>query len=254
MANPRSSPPGGDVGWTGALALIDALKAMDAPLRGRLRAAFDRHDAALKEVDGDPLREEWTKFRPLRLSREEDWSDWLAWLVENSKSNWFAELLFGSEAEAWVRTSVTREERLDPYRVDVRIEWRNTNAGVRPASTVIEVKTGDRQFGKTKFAAEAHHRAFPEAQCKDWILVPPEDREACAVPGVQTLTWDKVALALRRSLRNRSESISWRVWARTFLGAIEQSLLGFPHQAQFDTALDVTACLQHLEESHGEGN
>lgn len=240
------------VSWTGALALAAALQRMQVPLRSRLRAAFRRHNTALIDIGGDPLSEDWTKFRPLRLSREEDWSDWLAWLVEKSKSGRFAARLFGRSAKTSMLPTVTREERLQQHRVDLRIEWRGADARTGTESTAVEVKVGDRQFAKTKSAANAHRRAYAKVRCDDWILVPSTDREACAVAGVTALTWDDVAMALRQSLRNTRESMAWRIWARAFLGAVEQRLLGFPHSGEFDSALDVTACLDHLEATDGK--
>ena len=39
---------------------------------------------ALKAFGGDPSSTDWSNFRPLRLSREEDWADWLMHLIEQS--------------------------------------------------------------------------------------------------------------------------------------------------------------------------
>ena len=44
---------------------------------------------------------------------------------------------------------------------------------------------------------------------------------------IATLTWTDVAKALRLSILESNELLPWRVWATTFLGAVEQRLLGF---------------------------
>ena len=44
---------------------------------------------------------------------------------------------------------------------------------------------------------------------------------------VSVITWDDICIAIRKALLFE-ESIKWRVWAYSFLGAIEQKLISFP--------------------------
>lgn len=84
-AAPHVSKPAETVheGWAAARRLHDAhsrfMAACHAPLAALLARSEERLVPALRP---DPLREAWHRFRPLRLSREEDWADWLAHLLE----------------------------------------------------------------------------------------------------------------------------------------------------------------------------
>ena len=43
---------------------------------------------------------------------------------------------------------------------------------------------------------------------------------------INALTWEDVCIALRRTLQSK-ESIIWKVWAYTYLGAVEQLIIGY---------------------------
>ena len=52
----------------------------------------------LAQFGGDPTHQNWEALRPLRLrsqGREEDWSDWLAYLIQSSDTGTFSCILFG---------------------------------------------------------------------------------------------------------------------------------------------------------------
>jgi hypothetical protein len=48
----------------------------------------------LQPLCGDGSSYDWDRFRPLLHDREEDWSDWLAWLLETSQTGLLAKSLF----------------------------------------------------------------------------------------------------------------------------------------------------------------
>ena len=50
----------------------------------------------------------------LRLSREEDWSDWLAWLLKESGTGILAAAMFGGNEKAYVRPHVVKREESLP--------------------------------------------------------------------------------------------------------------------------------------------
>jgi len=203
----------------------------------RLDEALATWDAELSDIGGDPCRYDWARFRPLRLHREEDWSDWLAELLEASASGRFAARLFaGSEAlaDSWHFAEVDREVVAGPHRADlvarVGSEWIH-----------IEVKVGDLNLDKTPDTAAALREAFPARTFRaDYLLLPDEDTlcwdEARAQLGdraasIVALTWRQLAVALRRSLAERDqETVRWRSWAAALLGAVEQLLLPFTYR------------------------
>ena len=192
---------------------------------------------ALKAFGGDPSLTDWSNFRPLRLSREEDWADWLMHLIEQSDTGILSSMLFNDsnrEAASFTQPDKTYRELTDHshrYRADMIIKWDDQNF------THIEVKIGDHHLKKTFPTSETFRTQF-QATKDNWlnyILLLDEqlyDWE-CALEvsdpeiRIEAITWTDVAVALRKSLVS-CESVIWKSWAYTFLGAIEQCLLGIP--------------------------
>lgn len=101
----------------------------------------------------------------------------------------------------------------------------------------VEVKIGDRDLAKTPDTTRALQKEV-DGECKrTYLLLPSEDipywdevkKSVDGAESIETRTWLDVAKALRASvLETRAEPLRWRVWAATFLGAVEQQRLGFP--------------------------
>lgn len=194
-------------------------------------------DQALNAFDGDPSRINWKLFRPLRLGREEDWSDWLGYFIESSKTGCFGKELFGSpdmNPTEFIPKSVKREEATTNYRADIVIAW-DTHR-----NSQVEVKLWDQSYEKTFITSEelqASRKGVRDAQTWTHYILLPSKMEGvwsdCVAAittnvRVQVLTWENVALAFRRVLRAQSEDVRWRALAYNYLGAIEQKILGFP--------------------------
>lgn len=192
-------------------------------------------DERLSEIGGEINVQDWQRFRPLRLDREEDWSDWLAHLLETSRTGRFAgRLLRRSECKSLCSPRVDREISIEDgtRRADLVIRWIDATA------SSIEAKVGDRNFDKTFETAAGLRSKYPavaETGWSDFILLPAEDLalwdrtrsdgEIPRKPPIGSITWTQVAIALRQTLWSREESAAWRAWAYAFCGAIEQSLL-----------------------------
>jgi hypothetical protein len=187
--------------------------------------------AELAEFGGDPSSVDAASFRPLRLSREEDWSDWLGWLLETSASGSLATELFGAGAGRTVMVDkppkCRREVAVENRRADLLIMWANALA------IHLEVKVGDQNFDKT-FETSAKLRAANHAgEWSNFILLPDEDLDAWdevdgrlgAAEDVSPIAWSDVSVALRRALREKRESITWKALAWVFCGAIEQKII-----------------------------
>ncbi|MCK9462296.1 MAG: hypothetical protein M0R80_21945 [Proteobacteria bacterium] len=220
---------------------------------------LNRWNALLADLGGDPSARDWSRFRPLRLSREEDWSDWLAYLIETSRGGRLACLLlgdaFGEDAELGACT-VSREERTKDgeRRGDLIVEWESG------AHAHVEVKIGDKGFRKVFEAGRKLHERHPAATVwKNFMLLPAEDldewkdvkkheideEDEGLHDTVEELTWDDVAVALRKALAAKEEDVIWRAWAYAFTGAVEQRLLG--HLATTRNTSEVpTKQLRHL--------
>lgn len=198
----------------------------------KLSLLVDKWDKYLLEFGGDPTHRNWEKFRPLRLNREENWSDWLAHLIEDSTTGVFAYNLFAidnmDKTDYAKPCFCKREEFHDGYRADLVIKWRCGSY------SHIEVKIGDTNFIKTYDTSRVlmdKHKASQQNWTNFILLLPdqiPVWKETLnnRDQHIDVVTWDKVAIALRKGIRS-NEQISWKVWAYSIVGAIEQILLGF---------------------------
>ncbi len=106
---------------------------------------MDKWNEKFDALGGDPTYNNWNNFRPLRLTREEDWVDWLAYLIESDDMGHFAKaLLKETRATNFIAPKrVLREDPCKGYRADLIIEWQNKSF------THIEVKIGDPNLKKT---------------------------------------------------------------------------------------------------------
>jgi hypothetical protein len=213
---------------------------LDSSLR-RYKRLLQIWNRRLDQLGGDPSTLDWSDFRPLRLSREEDWSDWLGWLFQNSNGGELASNLFGGPirrpARFFSNPEIKREDPTEDQerRGDILLLW------PRRLGIMLEVKVGDERFGKTfetgcKLKAK-HKRSAPK--WKNFILIPKESLgawnesariERLGKTDVDAILWEDVVRILRRCLWSKLESAVWRTWAWTLCGAIEQKLLGLDRQ------------------------
>ena len=185
----------------------------------------------LEIFGGDPSFLNWSRFRPLQMDREEDWSDWLAHLIEKSKTGFFSRVLFGlSSPREGDAVIVDRETEHDGYRADLVIKWGDGN------HLHVEVKTGDPNLEKTYGTAlkMKKHYCVGQTSWADFIvLLDSQVSQWLEIKNagpqiIEYRTWGNVAIAFRRSLLFSDESLFWKAWAYAFLGAIEQKLLNHP--------------------------
>lgn len=192
-------------------------------------------DSKLEFLGKDSTHINWDNFRPLRLSREEDWSDWLAFLIERSNTGFFAENIFNitsfKQDDYILPIKVLREENdyLGSFRADIIIQWKNKKY------THFEIKVGDPNLFKTFVASQNFRRTYKvnNDDWSDYILLLPNQvsdwENALKLNNtdskIVSITWKDIAIILRKSLFT-DESISWKVWAYSFTGVIEQKLLG----------------------------
>lgn len=224
--------------WTAVHAWTDRVDALLEPARNRLIALRSLSNEALRDLGGDPSLHDWTTFRSIRRDREEDWSDWLAQLIKDSRTGRFAQALLGiadapEHPSAYLATTVDREVAVDGCRADLIIYWSDGRY------THVEVKVGDPSLAKTKPTADRVARLCgTNRRRSDFILLLPEQLEhwsqECLRDGqmaieIRSITWAQVAQSLRRSLPEAAqEPITWRVWAHAFCGCVEQQLLNLP--------------------------
>lgn len=193
-------------------------------------ALLQAWDQKLSDLGGDPSWRPWRRFRPLRLSREEAWSDWMAHLAEDPSSSGFAYNLFPPvETIAGAVPKSHREVVLDggTRRADLILEW-------APRSfTSVELKVWDLALGKTFETAQLCEEWRPGSRWRHYVLLPQDSFEAWEEElkrggrqMVHARSWDEVAIALRRSLWGHRGSATYLAFALAYCGAIEQRILG----------------------------
>jgi hypothetical protein len=231
---PPAAPPE-KPSWAAVDDLMNAFSGVIEIRHRELSELLNVWDQCFSDFGGDPTHTNWSRFRPLRLSREEDWSDWLAYLIQGSATGVFSERLFGnreSNLAAYANpTWVEREVSYRGCRADLIIRWSNGEMGH------IEVKVGDESLSKTFSTAAAMRAKYSQdkSQWHNYVLLLSDQVSAWqALDHVDVgetefcvLTWDDVCVALRRALRAGEDRL-WEAWAFGFVGSIEQLLIGYP--------------------------
>lgn len=227
------SVPTRHLNWSACDAWRASFEALVSKSAIELSHLLARWDVRLSDLGGDPARENWRRFRPLRLSREEDWSDWLAHLLERGVTGRFPARLLAAdvgEADRWRVRSAEREVSAEGYRADLVLRFEDGSW------MHVEVKVGDLDLAKTPGTGRALLSRESGRFRGNVLLLPDEDVaswdvDASDLPdggaSVTVRTWSEVARALRAGLlEGASETPAWRVWAWAFTGAIEQRVLG----------------------------
>jgi hypothetical protein len=221
-------------------------------LRNLLTAVRDRWRAGASVFDADPLTANWQASGPaagpLRSTvDEEDWSQWLAHVLQSSSGPFVTALLeLPEHAPETVRREVVFSDADTTRRIDILVEYPE-------AAVSIEVKNGDTNYGKTPETA----RLIEQESGRDWTHVlllrrrnraqlehtfgdrlvaeePQRPRiESEAAPPVEVCYWEDVSHALRRMLTGGHEPDShWQASAYLFVTLIEQRILNL-HSADF---------------------
>lgn len=231
------------IGWSAAEGWSRSFRVVVAVAGQRLDRCLLAWDRELEDIGGDPSRDDWALFRPLRLSREEDWSNWLGHLLASSRTGRFPARLLGNgvrHAQEWQVSSADREKPAERYRADLVVKFSDGRW------VHVEVKVGDLALAKTPDTTQALRNVVGVGFKRDYLLLPAADvsewedvkKKLDGADTITVLTWHDVAKALRSSVREReAEGLRWRVWAVTFLGAVEQRLLGFPQAGRHDVEL-----------------
>lgn len=220
---------------------------------------YRKWDKKLKPYGGEVSNFNWNNFRPLRLTREEDWSDWLIYLISESQTGYFSSHLFRIENTTegdYSRPSyVGREVSHKGRRADIIIKWNND------IYSHVEIKIGDENLTKTYDTAEVMRNYYNipkskwydfiillDSQVEEWVNI--DNREKYPI---QYLIWNDVAIILRKSILISTETLSWKVWAYSFLGAIEQKLLNFKNNYKISDISQIERNILILKEGLANG-
>src|SRR5690606_21980454 len=175
----------------------------------------------------DPCLRDWSTFRPLRLSREEEWSDWIAHLIETSTTGIFCHSLLNLpdvRVQDFVKPAVERESYVED-------KSRRTDVIIELASKYIlhlEIKLKLTGLDKCDDTAKKIDKRFDgsDKMTRHFLLLPMGLPHSAlkTTRQFEVRLWIDLAVALRQSLFSLEESIEWMAWAIAFLGCVEQKL------------------------------
>ncbi len=204
-------------------------------------AAADRCSSLYAEDVDRLLRESDTRLRPLedplhagiglnrwlRSQREESYSDWLHWVLEQIKEAhqvfslfWEATDPFPSGLES-SSVSVHREFRVPGGRLDILIRFGAEHMGV------VEVKTVNPDYADTeKHRIYLNWSGSDRKTCLPPILLAPAGMKS-DYHGFRAFTWEELCTRLRRMLPRLIGSIGITKAAMVcaFIGAVEENIL-----------------------------
>jgi hypothetical protein len=222
--------------WRSVARMVEAAKKTLKGEATRLRSLLAESDRQLAPW-GEPLTVDLGMHRWLAADREEAYSDWLAWVVEQLKTPDLVFRLFGqpccSEWSAHSPPPAVYREPVVPFghaghegRLDLLIDYPSLPL------LVIEVKKGDAERADKK-KQEGYRQSLKERHptrklCP--ILLVTSAKEATSDGDFVVRTWAEVCVELRRmaghELKDRLPGIAVAL-ILAFVAAVEENLLGF---------------------------
>jgi len=217
----RTHPPAVD--WTPASEMISAAgrdAAASQDVLDDLLASSGRQWFPL----GDPLDGDldFGVHRWLRDSREESWSDWLAWILKRDADSRKVLKLFGVRPKVMPSgcCEIEREFSTQNGRPDLVLHFGD-------ATLVVEVKTasepGDDQLGRYDAWLKKARASL------GLVLLAIDEPENLTTTAWKFCSWETVSMGLRAWAATwlRAGSLIEAALTLAFCGAVEQNLLGF---------------------------
>ncbi|HWR14163.1 MAG TPA: hypothetical protein VN577_05015 [Terriglobales bacterium] len=194
--------------------------------RAELVGLLDRSDAVFAPLQ-DPLRADAGLNRWLRQEREEAYSDWLAWILQQLEP---ADIIYVLRLEdsyladvcRGINPTVERERMIPDGRLDLALWFGDLGL------IVVEVKVTsaeeaeiDKQAGYSDWIRQQNVACTPESVL---LIV---DSSAEVYEGFKPLRWSEICLRLRQTAVRRMPSLGLVKAAMciAFVGAVETNLL-----------------------------
>lgn len=194
----------------------------------RLGTRLEESNAYLAPFE-DPLQVDFGVHRWLRREREEAYSDWLAWIVEQIAESKYILPMFEIDDSALVarchsKPIVEREFRIfnGKRRLDLVIEYGSE------VLVVVEIKVTSAEEAETQKQEDYCAWIVLEAAERKFRVLLVTDAAELEYRGFRTLLWEDVCIYLRKLMpavyQQRGTSIAAMILA--FVGAVETNLLG----------------------------
>jgi hypothetical protein len=223
--------------------------------KNRLRELLTKSNQALSPF-GDPLAVDFGTHRWLHASREEAYSDWLAWGLVQLRDPSSIYRLFGATPPVGHSgpIEIHREYSLQSGhsglrgRADIIVKCNKTEV------LMIEVKLGSADAADV-IKQMGYSASVPKSVIK--VLLAKDGTELLYAGGFYLRRWDEFAIAARAMLCDVDvcHPVSRAMWLG-FIGAVEQNLLHYPGKIEEHVRRnDVfpTKVLDHLIASAGKG-
>jgi len=204
-----------EMNWQPAQGMVDAMRTWGEVRKTEYQTILQESETRLAPF-GEPLRVDFGTHRWLKGEREESYSDWLAWIVDQLKNpeEVFALFKLGNQGTvisecAGCQQLVKREKGIEVPtgggRLDIHIEYQRSESD-KVALIVIEVKRVstaeavlEKQAGYRVWMDEQNdyspERRFP-------VLLATEGEEEEEIPGgFKLVSWAHVCNQLRRIAR-----------------------------------------------------
>jgi hypothetical protein len=241
--------------------MLQAAKAESQIADNELCLLLEESDRSLAPL-GDPLRVNLGLHRWLRKEREEAYSDWLNWILQQLKTDEILNVLGISDFLAphleqpvsiaalmqrcKAKPNCDREVVIQRGRLDIVIRFGND------ALIVIEVKKSSAEDANTAkqkdYTTWIHGQRVPYRSVLLVVDASDEDYK-----GFEPLRWDSFCVALRQMLPNIRERLGIVATAMfvAFISAVERNLLGLvpPEEGQYGRSLRYARTAQHIERS-----
>jgi len=228
-APPRLSRPD----WSAVEILIEAAQPRLLEDSKALRELLERSTDQLKS--SDPFLCDLGVHRWLEADREESYSDWLAWVMEQLNQASVILRVLHVQDPKFVATSEGQPYRVEREagvkegcpgssgRVDLVVHFGDPEVAVLG----VEVKTFDENYEKQRGYVQSLRKFCPRVEC---VLVAKYDVPQDRLFGFKLRTWENLSVALRQVIAGYIHShganpISTMMLG--FVGAIEQNLLGY---------------------------
>jgi len=209
--------------WTAARRMIDCAQRSLKPKADRIRAILQDSDLKLHPLK-DPLTTDFGGHRWLSGSREESYSDWLAWIFERLPAQSVFRILgLATDApqakavvqrEKWIRLQ-NREGKLDIF------------LSIGATLVLVEVKVvppESAELDKNDFYMEWLTQCHTGSRQACLIILKGSNIEA---DGFSVRYWNDISVELRREAVSilRDRDVVFAAMVLAFVAAIEQNLL-----------------------------
>jgi hypothetical protein len=236
--------------WAGALRIVNAAEPWFKVCREELKGLLIQSDTRLAPL-GEPLLLDFGVHRWLRREREESYSDWLAWIIDQlpSADHVFQLLGITCPAEYQNCSASTCREKLildNKRKLDLVV------ALDKKPRIVVEIKKNAAEDESTKL--KDYRKWAIDNDVPYLILLGTATESTDDLAGFQIRQWDEVCVVLRKcsgEIREKQgkKGLLVAAMALAFVGAVEQNLLRFSAPTKGLFSRDWPRIAEHIRRS-----